>query len=168
MRKVIALCICYFTIIALHAQQSNPKKISVLTGKNILDSLPGSMQGNSRNAQHDKVFDASNLIGVIVHRDYGTVNRISIEVIDNSPSVTNVSTTITKPPTNTAIYTVTQIKGYKALVQQLSSEVGKTGYELLMPVNNSLIAFKAYGYTQDQFLTMANTIPVAMIARKVK
>ena len=166
MRKIVMLCALCLTIVSLFAQKTNGK-IDAITGKKILDSLPANMQGKNLNTKNDKVWSPSGFIGVVVHRDYGTENKVTLEVINQSPSANKVSTIIAQPVSN-ANYTITQINGYKALVQTLKSEINKTGYELLLPINATLVTLRAFGYTQDQFLTMANNIPVAMIAQKVK
>jgi len=168
MKQVILLCIFYFIAMSLYAQTSNRRGIDVITGKKILDSLPATIQENTLNKQNDKVFEASGFIGVVVHRDYGGNNKLLLDVINNSPSINNINTMLLSQPSNSTNYKVTQVNGYKALIQQLNSEISKIGYELLIPVNNTLITFKAFGYTQDQFLTMANSIPIAMVARKTK
>ena len=167
MKQAMMLLAFCLIIITLAAQQSNDGKIDASTGKKILDSLPATMQNNNVNTKNDKVWDAAGFLGVVVHRDYGTTNKIMLDVINLSPSIGKVNAMIAKPSTNSN-YKIIKINGYKALVQTLTSEVNKTGYELLMPINETLVTFKAFDYTQDQFITIANKIPVAMIARKVK
>ena len=63
---------------------------------------------------------------------------------------------------------VIKINGYKALVQKVTGSYDRTDYELQLPLNNSLITLKAPGYTQDQVIKMANTLPIADIAKMLQ
>jgi hypothetical protein len=58
--------------------------------------------------------------------------------------------------------------GYKALVQKTTGSNDRVDYEVQLPLNSSLITFKAPGYSQDQVIKMASTIPVADIAKMVQ
>jgi hypothetical protein len=54
------------------------------------------------------------------------------------------------------------------LIQKVSGSGETSDYELQLPLNSSLITLKAPGYTQDQVLKMASTLPVAEIAKMVQ
>jgi hypothetical protein len=110
-------------------------------------------------------------LGVIIHREYGQAdsNKIELEVIGNSPMVATVNGILSLPLiANSSDYKVIKIGGYKALVQKATGTNDHVNYEVQLPLNSSLITFKAPGYAQDQVLKMANTIPVADIARMLQ
>lgn len=176
MKNIFLIIVFYFIVYSIDAQQSSGKKIDVATGKEILKMFPQKMQDQSAIDKNDKVVKSLGSVGVVVHRNYGTGRKVmSLEVINNSLSVTNVNAAIAKlpnnnqgPDNNSVQSKVIQINGYKGLMQPYWGEAIKSGYELLIPVGISLISFRAFEYTEDEFLNMSNTIPVATIAQKLK
>lgn len=125
------------------------------------------MQNKDKNNERDKVYKGSGFIGVTVHRDYGKgADKVSLEVINQSPSVGIVNKLIAQTEaSNSGTYRVTVVNGYKALIQKASSENNSLKLELLLPVNNSLITLKAVNVTEDQLISMANTIPLSSIVK---
>jgi hypothetical protein len=107
-------------------------------------------------------------LGVIIHREYGQAdsNKMELEVIGNSPMVATINGILSLPLiANNSDYKVIKMGGYKALVQKTTGSNDRADYEVQLPLNSSLITFKAPGYTQDQVIKMANTIPVTDIAK---
>lgn len=167
MKKIILLAVLVNGLLFLNAQQPTGKKISEITGNNILKLLPQKMQNKDKNNDRDKVHKGQGFIGVTVHRDYGNgADKVYLEVINQSPSVVTVNKLIAQTEaTNTSQYRVTVVNGYKALIQKSNSEDNTVKMELLLPVNNTLISLKATGVTEDQLISMANTIPLSSIAQ---
>jgi hypothetical protein len=153
---------------ARFAMQQMMQELDLLTGKEILKILPTVMEGKIANTKMDNVAGASNFLGVIIHREYGPPdsNKMELEVIGNSPMVATINGILSLPLiANNSDYKVIKMGGYKALVQKTTGTNDRADYEVQLPLNSSLITFKAPGYTQDQVIKMANTIPVTDIAK---
>jgi hypothetical protein len=152
------------------AMQQMLQELDILTGKEIIKILPAKMQEQTANTAKDEVAGASNYLGITIHRDYGTEDKkIDLEIITHSPLIGSVNALLSLPfVAGSADYKVIKIEGYKALIQKVSGQNETTDYELQLPLNNSMITLKAPGYTQDQIVKMASTLPVAQIAKMVQ
>ena len=129
------------------------------------------MEDKAANAKADNVTGSSGFFGVIIHREYGTVDssNVNLEIVSNSPLIGSLNAILSLPFVgNSGDQKIIKINGYKALVQKQSNSDGKDDYELQLPLNNSLITLKAPGYPQDQVIKMANAIPVADIAKMLQ
>lgn len=152
------------------AMQQMLQDLDMITGKEILKVLPAKMQDQNVNTANDNVTGASGFVGVVIHRDYGAQDKnISLEVISNSPLIAGINTLLSLPLIgNTGDNKVIRINGYKALVQKTTGDNNRTDYEIQLPMNTTMITLKAPGYTQDQVIAMANTLPIAQIAKLVQ
>ena len=196
MKKFVLLTICSLTLIWASAQEDFNKQLAaartaytsgklddsrfamqqmlqdldMITGKEILKVLPPKMQDQNANIAKDQVTGASGFTGVIIHRDYGADDKnITLEIISNSPLITGINALLALPLIgNTGDNKVVRISGYKALIQKVTGDNNRTDYELQLPMNATLITLKAPGYTQDQVIAMANSLPVAQIAKLVQ
>jgi len=160
------------------------QEIDMITGKEIVKILPQKMGDNlTANTAKDNVNVATGFYGVIIERDYGsptvtgnTNNNTntggtgaSLQIITNSPMIGTLNTLLSIPIIGGmgGNNKVIKINGYKALVQK--SENGTTAdYEVQLPLNSTLITFKAPGFSMDDVIKMANTIPVSDIAKLVQ
>lgn len=194
MKQTALLCIVFFSYAAVQAQDFNKalaeartaystgklddarfsmqqmlQELDLITGREIMKLLPAKMQDQTGNAASDDVSGSSGFIGVVIHRDYGADNKkIDVEVISNSPMVTSINAVLSMPLISSmGDNKVIKIGGYKALVQKSSNGNG-FDYEVQLPLRATLITLRAPGYTQDQVMQMANTLPVAQIARIVQ
>ncbi|MBE7172991.1 MAG: hypothetical protein INR73_20610 [Williamsia sp.] len=151
---------------ARFAMQQMLQELDIITGKEIMKLLPAKMQDQNANAANDNVSGSSGFVGVIVHRDYGADNKnIDVEVISNSPMITSINAILSMPLLgNMGDNKMVKIGGYKALVQK-SSNGTNFDYEVQLPLNSTLITLKAPGYTQEQVIQMANSLPIAQIAK---
>ena len=152
------------------AMQQMLQDLDMITGKEILKVLPAKMQDQNVNTANDNVTGASGFVGVVIHRDYGAQDKnVSLEVISNSPLIAGINTLLSLPLIgNTGDNKVIRINGYKALVQKTTGDNNRTDYEIQLPMNTTMITLKAPGYTQDQVIAMANTLPIAQIAKLVQ
>jgi hypothetical protein len=152
------------------AMQQMLEELDMITGKEIMKLLPQKMQDKTAVAAKDNVSGASGWAGVIIHREYGAGDKnIVLETITNSPLLGSLNALLSLPfVANNAEQKVVKIAGYKALVQKVSGENNTTDYELQLPLNSTLITLKAPGYTQEQVIAMANTLPVPEIAKMVQ
>jgi len=152
------------------AMQQMLQELDLITGKEIMKLLPQKMEDKTAVAAKDNVTGASGWAGVVIHREYGAGNKnVELETITNSPLLGSLNALLSLPfVANNADQKVVKINGYKALVQKVSGENNTSDYELQLPLHSTLITLKAPGYTQDQVIKMANTLPVAEIAKMVQ
>lgn len=155
---------------ARFAMQQMLQELDIITGKEILKLLPARMQDQNVNTAQDDVSGSSGFVGVTIHRDYGANDKnVSLDIITNSPLITSINALLSIPLiANTGDNKMMKIGGYKALVQKVSNGNGGSDYEVQLPLNNNLITLKAPGYIMEQVVAMANTLPVAQIAKIVQ
>jgi hypothetical protein len=152
------------------AMQQMLQELDMMVGKEIMKILPQKMEDKTATAANDNVSGASGWAGVVIHREYGAADKnVDLEIITNSPMLGSLNALLSLPfIANNADQKVVRIDGYKALVQKVSGENNTSDYELQLPLNSTLITLKAPGYTQDQVVKMAGTIPVSQIAKMVQ
>jgi hypothetical protein len=161
---------------ARFAMQQMMQELDILTGKDVLALLPQKLDTAAANVKNDNVSGTSGFAGVVIHRNYGYGNAetgeqwgAELEVITNSPLIGALNGLLSLPfMGNNPDQKVIKINGYKALVQKVSGSNNRSDYELQLPLNNSLITLKAPGYSQEKVIALANTIPVAAIAKRLQ
>ena len=95
--------------------------------------------------------------------------QMPIEIISNSPLITSINALLSVPFIGASgDNKVIKINGYKALVEKVSGTNERTDYQVQLPLNSTLITFKAPGTSQDDMVKMANTLPVADIAKMLQ
>ncbi len=162
------------------AMQQALQELDIITGKEVLKLLPTKMLNDNMRAERDEVTGTSGFLGVLIHREYGADAKkisadslynktISLEVISNSPLIGTLNALLSLPfMGNNPDQKIIKINGYKALVQKVSGDEANKEFELQLPLNNSLLTLKAPGHTQDELIKMANTLPVAEIAKMLQ
>ncbi|TXH27392.1 MAG: hypothetical protein E6Q96_06550 [Cyclobacteriaceae bacterium] len=153
---------------ARFAMEQMLRDLDVEIGKEILKLLPAKVGTRNANAASDNVTGTGGLTGLFVERQYGTdPNNASIEIINNSPLITSLGVILAAPMMHDQNQKVIKVQGYKALLtKNQNSETGKTGYELQIPMNNTLITLKITETTETEITAAANTIPLSKIAEK--
>jgi hypothetical protein len=154
------------------AMENMLRELDVAIGKEILKALPAKMDALAVNAKDDNVTGggAGAGMGLFVHRSYGTAPKTaSLDIINNSPLITSLNTVLALPFIGRAsdgTQKVVKIQGYKAILNKIeNSESGKVGYELQVPLQNTLFSFRADDTKEADFLKMAETIPLGKIAQ---
>jgi len=150
------------------AMEQMLQELDIITGKEVLKLLPSKMGEKAANTKDDNVSGSSGFFGVIIHREYGTVDSTNstVEIISNSPMVTSISALLSVPFMGASgDNKVIKINGYKALVEKVSGDSEKEEYQVQLPLNSTLITFRAPGSSKDDVVKMANTLPVADIAK---
>ena len=152
------------------AMQQMMQELDMLTGKEILKKLPNTMMDQSISNGKDNVSGASGFAGVVIHREYGSgAKNVSLDIITNSPLLSAINGLLALPfIANNGDQKVIKINGYKALVQKVSGENGTTNYDLQLPMSSSLLTLRAPGYSQDDVIKMANTLPIADIVKLIQ
>lgn len=163
---------------ARFAMQQMMQELDIITGKEVLKLLPANMLDKSANMSADNVSGASGFVGVLIHREYGSAkkgvadslrNNIEVDIISNSPLIGTLNALLSLPfVANNPDQKVVKINGYKALVTKTSGDDVQKEYELQLPLNNALVTLKAPGRSQDDLIKMANTLPVAEIAKMIQ
>lgn len=153
------------------AMEQMLQELDIITGKEVMKILPAKMLDKSANSKTDNVTGSSGFFGVVIHRDYGTVDtaRIDLDIISNSPLISSLNAMLALPfVAGAGDNKVIKINGYKALVEKVSGSNDRADYQVQLPLNSSLITLKAPGYSQDEVVKMANTLPVADIAKMLQ
>lgn len=156
---------------ARFAMQQMMQEIDINIGKSILKSLPLKVENWSVNTANDHVSGASGFFGVVVHRDYGTIDSAGapfyVEVINNSPVLVGLNALLSLPVmVNGDGRKVVKVAGYKALIETSSNDFGPTGgHALQIPVGSTLITLNLNKGTQDQLQKIAESLPIAEIAK---
>lgn len=160
---------------ARFAMQQMMQQLDILTGKEVLALLPAQLDTMKAVKKEDRVSGTSGFAGVVIHRAYGapqqpnsSIGTAQLEVVTNAPLLSSVNTLLALPlMANNADQKVIKINGYKALVQQQGAGE-RADYEVQIPLTHSLITLKAPGLSEEKIIVLANTIPVADIAKQVQ
>jgi hypothetical protein len=153
------------------AMEQMLQELDIITGKEVLKILPTKMDNKDANIKADNVTGSSGFFGVVIHREYGTVDssNVDLEIISNSPLVGSLNALLSVPFVAGAGDNKTiKISGYKALIQKVTGPNDRADYEMQLPLNTTLITLKAPGLSQDDVIKLANTLPVADIAKMLQ
>jgi hypothetical protein len=147
--------------------------LDLLIGKDILKLLPMKMDAMNSNSASDNVTANTGLAGVMIHRDYGTAQKTcSIEIMNNSPLISSMNAILAIPfmaNSGDGTQKVVKLSGYKAILQKsVNTDDNTTDFTLQVPLNSTLLTFSIPKSTEADVLRLANTIPVADIAKKVE
>lgn len=147
--------------------------LDMAIGKEILKLLPVKFDAMNANTKTDNVSANTGITGVVVHRDYGAGEKIcNIDIMGNSPLVASINAILSIPfigNSGDGSQKVIKVSGYKGVLQKsVDSETSKTDFTLQIPLNSTLLTFTISNSTEADVLRMANTIPVADIAKKVQ
>ena len=116
-------------------------------------------------------FGGSGFGGLFLHRGFGQDPKTgSIEIINNSPMIASLNAMLSSPIMGGMMRDENQkqikVQGYKSLLtKSVNSDTGKTGYELQVPMNNTLMTIKMDDSNESEITTIANGIPLSKIAQ---
>lgn len=158
---------------ARFAMQQMLTDLDIAIGKEVLKMLPAKMEEKASNPKNDNVTANTGLAGAIVHRDYGTEERvINLDLMSNSPLVGSLNAMLSLPfmgNSGDGSQKTVKIQGYKGILQKsVDSETNVTDFTLQIPLNNALLTLTVPASDEAAVLKMANTIPVADIAKMVQ
>jgi hypothetical protein len=147
--------------------------LDLLIGKDILKLLPMKMDAMTSNSPSDNVTANTGLAGVMIHRDYGTAQKTcSIEIMNNSPLISSMNAILAIPfmaNSSDGTQKVIKLSGYKAILQKsVNTDDNTTDFTIQVPLNSTLLTFSIPKSTEADVIRLANTIPVADIAKKVE
>lgn len=158
---------------ARFAMQQAINDIDIQVGKEIIKLLPAKMDAMNANTKTDNVTANTGLAGVIIHRDYGTGEKVcNIDIMGNSPMVATINAFLSLPfmgNSGDGTQKVIKIAGYKGMLQKsVDTETNKTDYTLQIPIRSTLLTFAMPNSTEADVVRLANTIPVQDIAKMVQ
>lgn len=155
------------------AMEQMLRDLDMAIGKEIIKLLPAKMDALAANVKDDNVTGggAGVATGLFVQRTYGASPKTAtIDIINNSPLITSLNALLAIPFLAKAAsdqnQKVIKVQGYKAILNKVeNSDSGKVGYELQVPLQNTLFTFRADDTKEADILKMAETIPLAKIAQ---
>jgi hypothetical protein len=158
---------------ARFAMQQMLNDLDIAIGKEVLKMLPAKIDSYASNAKNDNVTANTGLAGVMIHRDYGTENKmVKIDIMGNSPLVGSLNAILSLPFVgNSSDGTQKQIKiqGYKGVMQKnTDTETNKTEYTIQIPLNSTLLTLVVPDSNEAEATKFANQIPVQQIAKMVQ
>jgi hypothetical protein len=158
---------------ARFAMQQVLNDLDMAIGREVLKMLPAKMGTSSTNAANDNVTANTGLAGVMIHRDYGTAEKLySLDLMGNSPLVASINAILSIPfmgNSGDGSQKIIKIDGYKGMLQKTVDEDSKrTDYTLQVPIGSTLVTFAAPNTSEEEVIRMANTIPLSQITKMVQ
>jgi len=158
------------------ALQQALSAVDVAIGKQILSLLPSELGGMAINAEDDTYSgNTMGFSGIYVDRSYGDQEKsASINMVTDSPLMSAISAILSMPMMMNLAgdknQKVIKIDGYKSVLQkQLDSEEKVTGYEVQIPLRNTLMTVDFDGFDDENtVIGMINQIPVEKIAQTIE
>lgn len=154
------------------------QQLDMKVGEEILKILPENMDSLKGNKDQDNVTAMTgSFIGTAIHRDYGMVNKLDVDVVSNSPLVAMLNGFLNNPMmANLGGRKSMKVDGYKgSYTYEVREQTDATGKitkvpfaEMQIPISTSLVTIKASGLAEDAFIKMMNTVPVSKIAELLK
>jgi hypothetical protein len=141
--------------------------------KEILKILPTKMEALAANLKADNTTATGSSLGLYVQRTYGTAGKsATVDVVNNSPLITSLNALLAIPFIANAgdgNQKVVKIQGYKAILNKnQNTDTGKLGYDLQIPLQNTLVTFKMEDAKEADMLRLAGTLPLEKIATIAK
>jgi hypothetical protein len=158
---------------ARFAMQNLLNDLDIAIGKEVLKMLPAKLESYASNTKNDNVTANTGLAGVIIHRDYGTEAKLlAVDVMSNSPLVGSLNAILSLPfvgNSGDGSQKTVKVQGYKGILQKnVDTETNKTNFTLQIPLNSTLLTLTVPDSNEGEVLKMANTVPVADIAKMVQ
>lgn len=158
---------------ARFAMQQMLNDLDMAIGREVLKMLPSKMGAFASNSGNDNVTANTGLMGVIIHRDYGTGDKtLNLDLMSNSPLVASINAILSIPfmgNSGDGTQKVIKIDGYKGMLQKsVDEETKKTDYTLQVPIGSTLLTFTAPDSSEDEVIRMANTLPLSQITKLVQ
>ncbi|MBT1703087.1 hypothetical protein [Chryseosolibacter indicus] len=158
---------------ARFAMQQMLNDLDLAIGKEVLKMLPTKMESFASNVKNDNVTTNTGLTGVIIHRDYGTGDKlINLDIMSNSPLIGSLNAILSLPfvgNSGDGTQKTVKVQGYKGVLQKsVDTETSKTDFTLQIPLNSTLLTLTVPNSNEADVLKMANGIPVSQIAKMIQ
>jgi hypothetical protein len=156
---------------ARFAMEQMLSDLDLAIGKQILTMLPSTIGPLACNVKGDNVSGGSGAgAGLFVHRNYAKDTKTaSIDIINNSPMITSINAILNTPIIGGMMMTnanqkVVRIQGYKSVLTK-NDNGDKTGYQLQIPLNNTLFTFVINDTDESEITSYAGNLPLSKIAQ---
>lgn len=156
------------------AIQDALRELDIKIGNEIIAMLPATINGMGSVVNQDNITDASNgMVGLMVNREWHKdPERLNFSIMGNSPLLSGINAMLAMPMmlgANANQKKIT-VEGYKALFEKRIDENNQVqGYNLMVPVNNSLIQFEYSGTaSENDFMNMVGQVPIKNILNLVQ
>jgi len=158
---------------ARFAMQQLMQELDITIGQEVLKKLPAKMEALSVNTKNDNVTANTGLAGVLIHRDYGTGEKTAdLDLMNNSPLIASLNAILSLPfvgNSGDGSQKVVKVSGYKGVLHKYEdTTTNKTAYDVQIPFGSTLLTLKVEDTNEAEILKMANTIPMAEIAKMVQ
>jgi hypothetical protein len=154
------------------ALQQSLNEIDLLVAKEVAKLLPAKLESLNHNAQEENISTTTGIVGVSIHRAYGSGDKTAtLDIIGNSPLTTSINAMLSLPflgNSGDGSQKVIRVNGYKSILQKNTDENNKVNYTLQIPVNSTLITLEANNSTEAEIVKYANLLPLADIARMLQ
>jgi hypothetical protein len=160
--------------VSRNAIQDALRELDIKIGNEIIAMLPATINGMGSSANQDNITDASTgMVGLMVNREWTReTESLDFSIMGNSPLLTGINAMLAMPMmlgANANQKKIT-VEGYKALFEKRIDENNQVqGYNLMVPVNNSLIQFEYSGTaSENDFMNMVGQVPIRNILALVQ
>jgi hypothetical protein len=158
---------------ARFAMQQLLQELDITIGQEVLKKLPTKMDAMPVNEKNDNVTANTGLAGVLIHRDYGTAEKTAdLDIMNNSPLIASLNAILSLPFVGNASdgsQKVVKVNGYKGVLHKYeNTDTNTASYDVQIPFGSTLLTLKVENTTEADILKMANTIPLADIAKMVQ
>jgi len=159
------------------ALQQVLQEIDITIGNEVIKLLPLKLDTLNANSKDDRVTGNVGFVGASIHRSYGnssTGKDAELEIVNNSPLLGTLNAFLTSPllgamgggdPNSKVV----KIQGYKSrLTKENTDDKGKTSYRIEIPFSNALITLHSNDSNDADIQKLANTLPLAQIAKLIQ
>ena len=158
---------------ARFAMQQMINDLDMAIGKELLKLLPENLESMAFNEPSDNVTANTGFAGVMIHREYGTGEKLrNIDIMGNSPMIASLNAILALPflgNSGDGTQKVIKIDGYKGILQKnVNTETNQADYTLQIPLSSTLLTLNVPDTNEADVIKMANTIPVREIAKLVQ
>ncbi len=157
---------------ARYAIQQAILGVELEIGKNILKSLPETIDGLKFKAAQDQVTSTGwGWAGLTIHREYGEGDkRLNFTITNNAAWMQAVNLYLTNPSYGQSTggeqkWKQTKVKGYRAVIEYDD----RTGYKMSVPLGQtSMLVYEGINYANEQaFTTAVNAIDIDSIKKSL-
>ncbi|MBN9298342.1 MAG: hypothetical protein J0I41_15155 [Filimonas sp.] len=155
------------------------QELDIIIGKEVIKLLPAKMDSLNTNAAEDGVTSTSGYLGTTIRRVYTTPSKnAELQIVSNSPLIGTLNAFLNTPLLaglgSDGKTKVIKIAGYKG---RLTKEDGysedattpaQPSYKIEVPFSNALVTFTVTKSNEAEIVRLANTIPLAQIAKLIQ
>jgi len=155
------------------ALQQALSEIDIVIGKEVLKIMPEKMDAAAFNPKDDHVTSNLGFVGATIQRTYGAPNKVTVEIISNSPLVATLNTLLNAPLVGGMMRDenskTIKVQGYKArLERQSTDKENEYNYTVQLPFGNALLTFTVNNSNESETTKLLNTLKLGDIAKLIQ